>query len=146
LPSRAAGVPWEPHCFTEDDGYEHNGSAGIECDGSGGFRVDIGSWSTAPCGIVDCVRTHEETHIDYRLRRGFKDSCKKADGKPIDAGVKPPPLPADDLKKSECAAFTAEIACQEANLSKASAECKPKIEEHLKADKAEKERNCGGGC
>ncbi len=140
--------PAEERLSSSSDGYVHNGAATVVCDGAGDYRVQMNSWAGAPCGIEDCVRRHEESHIgDLRVR--YPDGCKNSDGTPKRDGT-PHPRGGSGydswLKKSECKAYTTEIACQEANLKTANADCKTKIEDHLKADRAEKERYCGGGC
>jgi hypothetical protein len=131
------------------EGQERNGAAGIECDGSGGFRIDMGDWATAKCGIADCVRGHEQVHIDYRQKH-YPDSCKNADGTSKTAGTKPTPLPADALRESECQAYTYELDCEEKLLPGATEECKKEINKMLDSPgwgtKAQKKKFCGGGC
>ena len=64
----------------------HAGSATIVCDGSNGYRVDMGGWAGAPCGIAGCVRRHEEQHIaDWQGR--WPNGCKnKKNGDTIPLG------------------------------------------------------------
>jgi hypothetical protein len=141
---------WEPNLSADADGQEHQGAGGIECDGSGGFRVNLGGWATAKCGIADCVRAHEQTHIDYRLTHRHADDCKKPDGSPRDAGVKPPNLSAGELKESECQAYTKELECETNLLAGASKECKAEIQSVIDdpdtGTKRMKGQFCGGGC
>lgn len=135
---------------SDSDGHEHQGAAGIECDGAGGFRIDMGGWASAKCGIADCVRGHEQVHIDYRRSHGHADDCKKADGTPVAAGVKPPSLSASELKESECQAYTNELECESNLLRGASKECKPEIQSMIDdpdvGTKKMKGQFCGGGC
>lgn len=119
------------------------GSATIVCDGNGGYRVEYGGWNDVPCGIKDCIRLHEESHIaDWRAR--FPNGCKNADGsnKPDGAAV---PTGGDGyaafLKASECTAYTVELTCVTA-LTPAAEPCITRVANH-KADTArQKARYC----
>jgi hypothetical protein len=110
--------------------------------------VALNAFAGAPCGIEDCVRKHEESHLgEWRVR--YPEGCKNADGTPKpDATPVPTGGPGYEafLKQSECTAYTNEIACQQANLAGASADCKTTIEDHLKGDVSMKNHYCGGGC
>ncbi len=95
-PSR--GTPRQPR----------QGAATIVCDGSGGYRVSLGSWAGATCGIEGCVRRHEESHAsDWRRR--WPEGCKgKADGATIPLGGTGYDA---FLKTSECTAYGVEESC-----------------------------------
>ncbi len=111
--------------YLEDD-LPHQGSATIECDGSGGYRVNLGWAATARCGIRDCVRRHEESHItDWRGR--WPNGCRNADGTNKPAGSQVP-TGGDGydafLRQSECRAYNIEVPCEEALLRNASEDCR----------------------
>ena len=147
------GLPW--HVAPGGDEREelqllgapvHPDAGTIVCQG-GDYVVDLGAWHGAPCGIEGCVRKHEESHAqDWRRR--WPNGCKNPDGTPKAGKDIPTGGPGYDafLKKSECDAYTTEIACQEANLSTASADCKGTIQDHLKADREQQKHYCAGGC
>lgn len=139
--SRPVGAP-------AGDGLVHQGSATVVCDGSGDYRVDMGWAASATCGLGDCIRRHEESHITD-LRARYPDGCKNADGTPKPDGTPHPTGGsgyADFLKQTECKAYTTEIACEEALLSGASAACQPTVQTVLDDSKKQKKRFCSGGC
>jgi hypothetical protein len=121
-------------------GQPHQGDATIVCDGKGGYRVDLRGWANAPCGLVACIRRHEETHItDWKGR--WPDGCKdKADGAQIPLGGAGYDA---FLKASECRAYTAELACNAPLLDAAKGDCVQTIRDHRQADLAEQKRYCG---
>lgn len=122
----------------------HNGSATIVCNGSGGYRVSMGWAATATCGIGDCVRRHEESHItDWRRR--YPDGCKNADGSNKPDGTRVPTSGSGYdafLRTSECTAYNVEIPCEEALLSAASTECRPVVQNVLSDSRRQKGVYC----
>jgi hypothetical protein len=75
-PVESAGLArWRDQYLSEhSDGYPHQGAATIVCNGTGDYRVALNSFAGAPCGIEDCVRKHEESHLgEWRVR--FPDGC-----------------------------------------------------------------------
>lgn len=120
------------------------GSATIVCDGNGGYRVDLGGWAGAPCGIEACVTRHEESHIaDWEGR--WPNGCKNADGsnKPDGGAI---PLGgagyAAFLKQSECDAYTVEEGCISPLVAGASGACKTTLEAHLADTQNQKTSYC----
>lgn len=119
-----------PH--SQDD-LPHNGSATIVCNGRGGYRVAMGGWAGAACGIAGCVRRHEESHIaDWQGR--WPDGCKNADGtsKP-DGSTIPLGGPGYNtfLRQSECTAYGVEEGCVQDLLRNASEGCRTTLRSHL---------------
>jgi hypothetical protein len=117
----------------------HAGSATIVCDGSDGYKVDLGSWAGAPCGTEGCVRKHEEQHAaDWRGR--WPEGCK---GKAVGATI---PLGgagyAEFLKKSECSAHTVDLACAETLLAAATGDCKAKVKAYADLTRTQKAGFC----
>ncbi|GAC1368698.1 MAG: hypothetical protein NVSMB32_13730 [Actinomycetota bacterium] len=103
------------------------GDATIVCDGAGGYRPDLRGWASAPCGIVDCVRGHEQSHAnDWKGR--WPDGCKgKKDGADIPLGG---PGYAAFLKQSECRAYTFELNCVTPLAAAGKGDCKKKLDDH----------------
>ena len=138
----------EPDRTRETDEQVHQGAATVVCNGSGDYRVDLGGWATATCGVVDCVRKHEESHIaDLRVR--YANGCKNADGSSKPDGTPHPTGGADYAdwrNKTECTANTVEIPCYEALLKNSSPECQPVVEGVLKQTEQDKKKYCSGGC
>ena len=126
----------------------HQNDATIVCDGKGDYRPDLRGWATAPCGIPDCVRVHEESHAaDWRGR--WPDGCKNPDGTPKPDGSQIPlggPGYDDFLRQSECRANSAEVPCEEQLLKSSSAECQPKVQKVLDGTKKDQKRYCSSGC
>ncbi len=126
------------------DHLPHAKSATIVCDGSGGYRTDLGDWAGAPCGTEGCVTAHEQSHARDWLARWPK-GCKNADdtNKPDGSKI---PLGGDGypafLKKSECDAHTVDVACAELLLKGADATCKPKVQTYITDTKAEQAKFC----
>jgi hypothetical protein len=126
------------------DDRPHQDSATIECDGAGGYRVYLGWAATATCGIRDCVRGHEESHIrDWQGR--WPNGCKNDDGTSRAAGARVPTGGdgyADFLRQSECRAYTGEVPCGERLLASATDECKPTVESQLATWRSRKTSYC----
>jgi hypothetical protein len=142
-PAAAAAVG--PHATADSDrDGPHAGSATIVCNGSGGYRVDLGGWASAPCGIVGCIRQHEQSHIsDWEGR--FPQGCKNGDGTPKADGTACP-TGGDGydafLKRSECTAYGVEQPCEEALVASASGDCRSKVQNVLDDTKRQKTRFC----
>jgi len=121
-----------PARLAQDD-LPHNGSATIVCNGRGGYRVSMGSWAGATCGIAGCVRRHEESHIaDWQGR--WPDGCKNADGTPKPDGSTIPlggPGYNTFLRQSECTAYGVEERCVQGLLRNASEGCRATLRSHL---------------
>ena len=118
----------------------HAGSATIVCDGSNGYRVDMGGWAGAPCGIAGCVRRHEEQHIaDWQGR--WPDGCKnKKNGDTIPLGGAGY---AAFLKASECSAYGIESSCITPLKNAATTEpCKTRLKDHLEDTERQKKSFC----
>ena len=125
--------------------YPHQGAATIVCDGRGGYRVHLGWAATFGCGIADCVRDHELSHItDWQGR--WPNGCKNADGTSKRDGTAVP-VGGDGydafLRRSECTAYTGEVPCEERLLAAASDECKPRVRGVLDDTRRQKTAYCG---
>jgi hypothetical protein len=116
-------------------------AATIVCDGKGGYRVDMGGWAGAGCGIEKCVRRHEQSHAaDWKAR--WPKGCKgKKNGDTIPLGGKGY---AAFLKKSECKAYTTELTCVTGKYTKAKAKdpCKKTLKDHRDDTAAQKKTYC----
>jgi hypothetical protein len=124
----------------ETPGSPRAGDATIVCNGTGGYRVDMGSWAGAPCGIEGCVRRHEQQHIaDWQGR--WPDGCKgKKNGDTIPLGGTGY---AAFLKASECSAYTVERNCIAPLAAKAKTEpCKTRLKDHLDDTERQKKSYC----
>lgn len=122
----------------------HQGDATIVCDGRGGYRVSMGWAASAACGIGDCVRRHEQSHIADWQRR-WPNGCKSADGSAKADGATVPtggPGYAAFLRQSECTAYGVEIPCEEALLRNATDACKPTIQTVLADSRRQRTRYC----
>jgi hypothetical protein len=106
--------------------------------------VDLGGWASAPCGIVDCITKHEQSHISDWVGR-FPNGCKNGDGTPKDDGT-PCPTGGDGydafLKRSECTAYGVQQPCEEALWTGASGDCKNKVKSVLDDTKRLKASFC----
>ena len=123
------------------------GSATIQCNGSGDYEIVYGSWAGATCGTKNCVTTHEGSHMaDWKAK--WPTGCQ---GQP--KGYLPKGDPPDNplmsvseydafLKDSECRAHTADLACAEA-LPKQPG-CDKTIEDYVKLTKEQKANWCPG--
>jgi hypothetical protein len=120
-------------------GQPHAGSATIVCDGSDGYRVDLGSWAGATCGTKDCVIVHENQHIvDWTGR--WPDGCKgKANGAKIPLGG---PGYAAFLKDSECKAHTADLGCAFNLAVDAAGDCKTTVKNYIDLTSKQKAKFC----
>lgn len=120
----------------------HNGSATIVCDGRGGYRVSMGWAASARCGIRECVRRHEESHITDWQRR-WPDGCRNADGSAKRDGTAVPTGGdgyAAFLRRSECTAYRVEIPCETELLASAPEDCRDYIQ-HILDDSRRQERH-----
>jgi hypothetical protein len=138
-----------PTPLPEEEGEEKpapkNGSATIQCDGNGGYEIVYNSWENAKCGTKGCVTVHENSHIeDWKAK--WPDGCKDKARGYLPQGD-PPDKPLMTvaeynafLKKSECKAHTADLACAEA-LPKPD-NCKKTIDDYIKLTKEQKEQWC----
>lgn len=125
----------------------YQGSATIQCDGSGDYEIVYGSWATATCGTKDCVTMHESSHMsDWKAK--WPTGCK---GQP--KGYLPKGDPPDSplmtvaeysafLKKSECKAHTVDLACAEA-LPKPKG-CDKTVDDYIKLTREQKANWCPG--
>lgn len=142
-PAKASGVLPE-----ERDGEKpspRQGSASIQCDGSGGFEIVYGSWAGATCGTKDCVTAHEGSHMaDWQAK--WPTGCQGQPKGYLPKGD-PPDNPLmtvaeyeDFLKKSECKAHTADLACAEALPKPAG--CEKTVEDYIKLTKGQRANYC----
>jgi hypothetical protein len=120
-------------------GQPHAGSATIVCNGSDGYRVDLGSWATATCGTKDCVIAHENQHIvDWQKR--WPDGCNgKADGAKIPLGGAGY---AAFLKDSECKAHTIDLGCAFNLALDATGQCTTKVKKYIDLTSKQKDKFC----
>jgi RHS repeat-associated protein len=99
------------------------------CDDKGNQIVQIPSGEGTPeqraCGLLDCVRVHEERHIKDSMA-AMPDICK---GKPAGAVVGSSGL---THTKTEIAASAAEIICLQNKLKNACDNCKKLIDDRIK--------------
>jgi len=74
------------------------------CDGCGGFEwVWRNKFPRPPCA-QDCIKAHEEDHIDW-FKQNRPDACnKRAEGAN-------PDIPPADVHKTECRAYKVSFAC-----------------------------------
>lgn len=118
-----------------------DGAATIVCDGKGGYRVQMAGWAGAGCGIEECVRRHEQSHItDWKAR--WPKGCEgKKDGDTIPLGGKGYDA---FLKKSECNAYTVELTCVTGKHDKAGAKdpCKKTLKDHMDDTAVQKKSFC----
>jgi hypothetical protein len=122
------------------------GSATIQCDGSGNYEIIYGSWAGATCGTKDCVTAHESSHIaDWQSK--WPSGCN---GKP--KGYLPKGDPPDNplmtgseykafLKGSECRAHSVDLSCAEALPKPAG--CEKTVDDYVKLTKEQKANWCG---
>lgn len=105
-------------------------AATVVCNGSGGFRIYLGAWLGAPCGIEECVRQHEQSHLDDINIRYPGGAVGQPDGAPH------PTTGADYdtwLKMTECKAFGVERNCIVSLLDSNPTEaCRSRLEDHLR--------------
>lgn len=142
-PAKARGM--SPEGSDEEKPAPQQGSATIQCDGSGDYELVYNGWAGAACGTKDCVTVHESSHReDWKAK--WPKGCV---GQP--RGYLPKGDPPDDplmtaeeykkfLKESECKAHTADLACAE--LLPKPAECKQTVEDYVKLTKDQKANWC----
>jgi len=96
-----------------------NGAATIQCDGSGGWEINYGSYENAICGIKGCTAIHENSHIsDWKAK--WPTGCQGRAKGYLPKGDPPydnPLMTVEEynifLKASECKAYTASLACSQ---------------------------------
>jgi len=87
-------------------------TAVMVCDGNGSFRPQLNKYADAPCGVADCSRIHEESHIkDFKGSEEYKNWCIAPDGTNKPAGTIVEISDGPFRNKTECNAFTAGTAC-----------------------------------
>jgi len=145
-PHKAVGPAPDDH--GEKKPRPRNGAATIQCDGSGGWEIDYGTWAGATCGTKGCVTAHESSHIgDWQAK--WPKGCVGQPRGYLPQGDPPdnPLMSVDEynkfLKDSECRAHTADLDCAEA-LPKSGA-CKQKVEHYISLTKKQKAKWCGRG-
>jgi hypothetical protein len=131
---------------TEEKPSPRQGSATIQCNGTGGYEIVYGSWGGATCGTKDCVTAHESSHMaDWQAK--WPTGCT---GQP--KGYFPKGDPPDKplmtvaqykafLKHSECKAHTVDLDCAMA-LPKTGA-CSKTVDHYIKLTKEQKSHWCG---
>jgi hypothetical protein len=122
-----------------------NGSASIQCDGSGGYEITYGIYENATCGTKTCVTKHESSHIkDWKGK--WPNGCKNQAKGYVPTGVEPDdPLITDEeytafLKQSECTAHTIDLDC--ANGLPQPDECKQTVKGYIKLTSDQKKHWC----
>lgn len=143
---RAHAAPGSAPSPPDGTGPPLTGGATIVCDGAGGYRVSLGSWAGAPCGIEGCITQHESSHIVDWVRR-YPKGCFEADGttpKPDGTAVPTEGTQdyADFLKASECTAYTTELTCVTA-LAPTTDDCKDRVKAHKDDTAKQKAKYCG---
>ncbi|MFE4106954.1 hypothetical protein [Almyronema epifaneia] len=143
-PTKATGE--RPH-DTRQKPEPEQGSATIQCNGSGGYEVVLNNWAGAACGTEGCVRAHEQSHIaDWQAK--WPTGCQ---GQP--RGYLPKGDPPDNplmtvaeyqafLKESECKAHTVDLTCAEA-LPKTGG-CRQTVNDYIRLTKTQKANWCPG--
>lgn len=121
------------------------GSATIQCDGSGGWEIVYGGWSGTTCRTKECVTAHESSHMaDWKAK--WPDGCKGQPKGYLPKGD-PPDVPLMTvaeygafLKQSECRAHTVDLACAEA-LPRTKG-CEATIDDYIKLTREQKAHWC----
>lgn len=142
-PAKAVGA------FPEDQDKEKprptQGSATIQCNGSGDYEIVYGTWAGASCGTKDCVTMHESSHMaDWKAK--WPTGCKGQPkgylpkGDPPDSPLMTAAEYKDFLKQSECTAHTVDLECAEALPQPAG--CKKTVEDYIKLTKDQKSHWC----
>jgi hypothetical protein len=144
-PAKALGLV--PEIDDPDRPRPAQGSATIECDGSGGYQVVYNGWGGAACGTLGCVTAHENSHIaDWRSKwpngctgqaKGYLPAGRAGDNPRMSSGEYN-----DFLKESECRAHTIDLACAEA-LPK-TAGCEATVNDYTKLTSDQKDNACSG--
>lgn len=142
-PAKALGTMPE-----EDGGRKRRpqqGSASIQCDGSGGYEIIYGGWAGATCGTKACVTAHESSHMaDWKAK--WPNGCVGQAKGYLPKGDPPdnPLMTADEydkfLKDSECKAHTVDLACAEALPKPAG--CEKTVEDYIKLTREQKANWC----
>ena len=124
------------------------GSATIQCNGSGDYELVFGGWAGATCGTKDCVATHESSHMaDWKAKwptgctgqpKGYLPKGDAPDT-PLMSGAEYKAF----LKDSECKAHTADLLCAEALPKPAG--CETTVEDYIKLTREQKANWCTGG-
>ena len=121
------------------------GSATIQCNGSGDYEIVYNGWAGATCGTKACVTAHESSHIaDWKAK--WSTGCS---GQP--KGYLPKGDPPDSplmtaaeykafLKESECKAHTVDLNCAQALPKPAG--CKTTVEDYIKLTESQKANYC----
>ncbi|MBI5242436.1 MAG: hypothetical protein HY922_01980 [Elusimicrobia bacterium] len=91
-------------------------SAHVICGKYGSFSYELRGWTGSPCGMQECVKKHEMTHVsDYK--QNFPGACSGENASEL------PDIPSDKWPKfkkiTECRAHTTEISCINQKLSAA---------------------------
>lgn len=143
MPSKALGVSPEEH--DKEKPSPHQGSATIQCNGSGGYEIMYGSWAGATCGTKGCVTAHESSHMaDWQAKwptgclgqpKGYLPK-----GDPPDKPLMTPAEYRTFLKESECKAHTVDLACAEALPTPPA--CKATVEDYVKLTREQKAKWC----
>ncbi len=143
IPAKALGV--SPEEQDKEKPSPRQGSASIQCNGSGGYEIVYGGWAGATCGTKDCVTAHESSHMaDWQTK--WPTGCQ---GQP--KGYLPKGDPPDSplmtvaqyqafLKDSECKAHTVDLACAEALPKPAG--CEKTVDDYIKLTKEQKANWC----
>lgn len=142
-PLKALGVSAEDRDSEKPS--PQQGSATIQCNGSGGYELVYGGWGGASCGTKDCVTAHESSHMaDWQAK--WPTGCQGQAKGYLPKGDPPdnPLMTAAEyqafLKDSECKAHTADLACAQA-LPKTGA-CKTTVEDYIKLTEQQKANWC----
>ena len=142
-PAKARGI--SPEGPDEERPRPQQGSATIQCDGSGDYELVYNGWAGATCGTKDCVTVHESSHkADWKAK--WPNGCVGQPKGYLPAGRAPDdPLMTPDeymkfLKDSECKAHTADLACAE--LLPKPAGCKKTVEDYIELTKGQKANWC----
>ena len=121
------------------------GSATIQCDGSGNYEIVYGTWAGATCGTKGCVTAHESSHIaDWKSK--WPTGCNGQPKGYLPKGDPPdkPLLTAAEyktfLKESECKAHTVDLACAEALPKPAG--CEKTVDDYIKLTRDQKANWC----
>ena len=122
------------------------GSATIQCDGSGGYEIVYNGWAGATCGTKACVTAHESSHIaDWQAK--WPTGCTGQAKGYLPKGDAPdnPLMSVSEyesfLKDSECKAHTVDLACAEA-LTR-SPGCETTIDDYIELTRKQKKEHCG---
>ena len=90
------------------------------CDGKGGFTVCMHS-SPSDTVVVDCLKAHEEDHIDWFTRNPGKcaGQCRDPNGKPRPKDFDKFQMTEPDRQAMECRGWEAEVRCLRQKLPQA---------------------------